>query len=242
MSGSKWNWVKSKAAREVFRLRGGGRYQHQTYHPALQKALAGERERSDIYDHLGQIFALAVEAGPGLMVELGTRGGESTRALLAAVSVNQSTLLSVDIEDCRQEGLAFAEHWRFICSDDVGFGLNGFTKWCQQQGQPDKAKLIFIDTSHEYEHTKQEIAAWVPHLNERGILLFHDTNMGKGKFARMDGSISTGWDNQRGVIRAIEEYLGRQYDENSFFTDIAKDFLVIHYPHCNGLTVLKRLS
>jgi predicted O-methyltransferase YrrM len=176
------------------------------------------------------------------MVELGTRGGESTRALLAAASINQSTLLSVDIEDCRQDRLPFAEHWQFIQADDVVFGRERFADWGRQHGMPEKAKLIFIDTSHEYEHTKQEIAAWAPHLADRGILLFHDTNMGNGKFARMDGSISLGWDNQRGVIRAIEEFLGRQYDENSFFTDIASGYLVQHYPHCNGLTVLKRLN
>jgi hypothetical protein len=148
----------------------------------------------------------------------------------------------VDIDDCRVSNLAFAEHWKFIQADDVAFGRSCFAEWCQQQSLPAKAKLIFIDTSHEYEHTKQEIAAWLPHLAERGILVFHDTNMGEGKFARMDGTISLGWDNQRGVIRAIEEHLGRQYDENSFFTDIASDFLVQHFPHCNGFTVMKRLK
>jgi len=237
-----WKRFKAKAACEVFRLRGGRRYRQQIYHPALQKALAGDREKSDIYDHLGQLFALGVEAGPGLMVELGTRGGESTRALLAAASVNQSTLLSVDIDDCRQDSLPFAEQWRFMQADDVVFGHDRFADWCRQHGMPEKARLIFIDTSHEYEHTKQEIAAWAPHLADGGILLFHDTNMGNGKFARQDGSVSLGWDNQRGVIRAIEEFLGRRYDENSFFTDIANGYLVQHYPHCNGLTVLKRLS
>jgi hypothetical protein len=67
--------------------------------------------------------------------------------------------------------------------------------------------------------------------------------MGSGVFGRLDGSASAiGWDNQRGVIRAIEEFLGRRYDESAFFVDIARGFLVTHRPNCNGFTVLRRLT
>lgn len=71
-------------------------------------------------------------------------------------------------------------------------------------------------------------------------MIFHDTNMGLGVYGRIDGSVGIGYDNERGVIRALEEFLGRQYDEKSFFCDLAGGYLIKHYPHCNGLAVLKK--
>src|SRR5579872_7286938 len=66
--------------------------------PVLTEALgrwAGSP--ADIHDHLGALFAETVAARPRLIVELGTRGGISTRALLAAAEVSDAHLLSVDI-------------------------------------------------------------------------------------------------------------------------------------------------
>ena len=124
----------------------------------------------------------------------------------------------------------------------IEFGRTGFVKWCAAANLKPEIDLLFVDTSHLYEHTKQEIAVWSPLLSERGIMIFHDTNMGRGLSGRLGHLIGHGWDNQRGVIRAIEEFLGKHYDENCFFTDVANGFLVAHYPHSNGLTVLKKLS
>ena len=73
--------------------------------------------------------------------------------------------------------------------------------------------------NYEYEHTKNEIETWIRYLSEEGVMIFHDTNMGKGIYSRTDGSIDIGCDNERGVIRAIEKFIGRHYDENSFFYD-----------------------
>ena len=69
--------------------------------PVLAQALGRwATARSDIRDHLGTLFHEAVSARPRLIVELGTRGGGSTRALLAAAEVTGAHVLSVDIEDC----------------------------------------------------------------------------------------------------------------------------------------------
>jgi hypothetical protein len=75
-----------------------------------------------------------------------------------------------------------------------------------------------------------------------GAMIFHDTNMGLW-YRSLDGRVRRGWDNQRGVIRAIEEdRLGRSYDAGAYFVDIADGFLVEHRPWCSGLTVLRRLE
>ncbi len=125
------------------------------------EALFGDRTPpvSDISDHLGDLYFEAVAARPRLIVELGTRGGESTRA---------------------------------------------------------------------------------PKVAPRGVLIFHDTHMAAA-YVRSDGSIGGGWDNRRGVIRAIEELLGRDLDETRYLAGIANGWAFRHIPKSNGFTILRRI-
>ena len=71
------------------------------------------------------------------------------------------------------------------------------------------------------------------------MAIFHDTNM-RNVYRRMDNTIGIGWDNSRGVIRAIEEFLGREYDETRFFVDVTDEWLICHHPHLSGLSYMKR--
>jgi hypothetical protein len=229
-----------KLRRFLFALRGGTRYREAYCNAVLAKALEGFQERSDISDHLGSIFFFALDANPKLMVELGTRGGESTRALLAAASLTGAVLLSVDIEDCGKLNLPFSRQWSFVVADDVEFGQHGFVEWCDARGIAPTIDVLFVDTSHEYEHTRNELAVWSRHLSPRGTMMFHDTNMGAGMYSRLDGSVGIGWSNQRSVMQAIEDLVGRKYPETSFFSDLSGGYLVKHHPNCNGLTVLKK--
>ena len=174
---------------------------------------------TDIRDHLNELFFMAAPARPKLMVELGTRGGESTRALLAAAALSNATLVSVDIDDCAGLDLPYREHWRFIKADDIKFGMDGFKQWCAEEGVEPSIEVLFIDTSHAYEHTKNEIRVWSPYLGEDGVMMFHDSNMGNGVYARTDGSFGHNPNPGRGVIQPIEEFLGRRYDENAYFAD-----------------------
>ena len=74
--------------------------------------------------------------------------------------------------------------------------------------------VLFIDTSHLYEHTVKEIEAWFPLLAPNALVMFHDTNL-RPNYTRQNGTCGVGWDNDRGVIRAIEEYLGETLDETT---------------------------
>jgi predicted O-methyltransferase YrrM len=233
-----------RARIELFRFRGGMRYAQRYYDERLSACLAGSQLRSDISDHLGALFTETVMTRPRLIVELGTRGGESTRALIAAATACNARLLSVDIDPAPPLEVPGREQWSFVQSDDVRFGrdADGLERWCAEHGLAPEADVVFIDTSHQYEHTCDELAVWHKRLAPAGVLLFHDTNMGTPIYGRLDNSVSDiAWDNQRGVIRAIEKFLGRQYDEHTFFVDIAGGFLVSHRPNCNGFTVLRRL-
>lgn len=229
--------------RMVFRLRallfsvtGGGRYSSKRYVAgiALNPPLV-----SDISDHLPIMFYVCAAAEPVLVVELGTRGGESTRSLLDAASQSGATMLSVDINDCDIGDHSHRDRWHFEQADDTVFA-GRFNEWCREKNLEPVIDVLFIDTSHEYEHTCRELAAWLPFVAEKGVVMLHDTNMGKGIFRRLDLSLDKSWNNQRGVIRAIEEMLGTRYDENALFSDIHAHWLVAHLPYSNGLTILKR--
>jgi cephalosporin hydroxylase len=102
--------------------------------------------------------------------------------------------------------------------------------------------VLFIDTSHLYDHTVKEIAAWFPLLNDKALVIFHDTNLdGKGYY-RKDGKMEMNWNNDRGVTRAIEEYLNMPIDEKTDFEKtIQRDdikWTLKHYSNSNGLLLL----
>lgn len=220
-------------------LRGGVRFQQCLYGKDHDQFPI---RRSDISDHLGSLFFHVACNQPKLIVELGTRGGESTKVLVQAAEMFDAQVLSIDINDCSNVQIPDSPRWHFVQSDDIIFGQSRFTQWCTDHGLPALADVIFIDTSHLYEHTRQEIATWIPYLAPQGAMMFHDTNMGTGTYQRLDGSLAFGWNNDRGVIRAVEEFLGVQYNENQFISELCGEYLVRHYPNCNGFTVLQRIK
>jgi hypothetical protein len=236
--------LATKLGRVTRRLK-PARWRASAPHPVLAEALGPlAASGGDMHDHFGVLFYEAVASHPRLLVELGTRGGASTRALLAAAEICDAHLVSVDLEDCSGIALPdrFRRRWTFVQADDITFSGQPFEAFCRARGLPPRAELILVDTSHEYDHTRAEVAAWLPRLASRGAILFHDTNMGSGWFRRLDGKVEPGWDNRRGVIRVLEDLLGRRYDESTHFADAAAGFAVRHVPRSSGLTVLRRLG
>jgi predicted O-methyltransferase YrrM len=214
------------------------KYKHKFYNEPLADYLK-EIPVSDISEHLGLLFYFATDINPKLIVELGTGSGNSTRALLAAASISKAALLSIDNSDCTEFANGNRDLLHFIQADDVAFGTNEFSDWCRGHSLKPAIDILFVDTSHEYDHTKQEIAVWGRYLSKNGIMLFHGTNPGNG-CKKTDDSIPDGHDSDRGAIKAIEEFVGRHYDEYSFFYDLTETYSLIHFPFSNGLTVIKK--
>ncbi len=52
-----------------------------------------------------------------------------------------------------------------------------------------KINVLFIDGDHTYEGCKADIEAWLPHMIEDGVMLFHDCD-----------------ETSPGVVRAVEEF------------------------------------
>lgn len=120
-------------------------------------------EPSDIWEHLPTLYAHVVAENARVVVELGVRSGNSTAALLAAVELTGGHLWSVDI-DTQPAGFDNHPQWTFIQGNDLATA----------DQLPATIDVLFIDTSHHYEHTLAELRLYGP--RSRWIVL-HDTEL-----------------------------------------------------------------
>lgn len=138
-------------------------------------------EQVDMAPHYPTLTRYARECT--LIVEFGVRGGVSTWALLDGL-YEGGHMWSVDIVDCVVPPRVSEDPaWTFIVGDDMDPEV--------QKQLPEKADLVFIDTSHEYEHTVKEIALALT-LNPRR-LVFHDYVMAPVAQAVDEFCASSGW-------------------------------------------------
>ena len=140
---------------------------------------------TDISDHLETIFIECLNIQPRLIVELGVGDGESTFVLERVAKLWKAKLISVDIADCKN--VSFYRHRIFVHKDDIEFA-GQFKDFCNENHTEPSIDILFIDTSHLYEHTVEEIRNWFPFLAGRAKVIFHDTNM-KETFKRKDGTV-----------------------------------------------------
>lgn len=162
---------------------------------------------SDINHHLGLLYSLA----RGNVVELGTRTGVSTAALLAGVAERGGHVWSVDLEDC--SGLFDSELWTFVQGDsrDVDGFFSRITVPPELRDVTGRMlfDLILIDTEHTYEQAAAELDAWSEYLWPGGHILLHDTETFPG------------------VRRAVEEFCQE------------KGWEVTYILPCNGMAIVE---
>lgn len=206
--------------------------------PELNEIVRHAQKRNDISDHLVTLFAESLPVKPALIVELGVRNGLGSTIVFERVAKRcDAVLVSVDLQPCSRPSPY--QKWFFVQQDDIVLAQE-FKSWCQERKIPPAIDILFIDTSHLYDHTVQEIASWFPWLSEKAKVFFHDSNQ-KTLYRRKDGSIGFAWNNQRGVIRALESYFGKRLLEHTDFIDCGKGWLIKHHAHCNGLTILEKM-
>lgn len=215
----------------------GKRAHHRTGLRSFDEVVERSLTRTDISDHLTTLFLESLAVRPSLIVELGVRGGESTFVLERIARLYRAKLVSVDIADCSH--VSSYPDWVFVKSDDIVFAQK-FPSWCREQGIAGSVDVLFIDTSHEFEHTLAEITNWFPFLSDRCKVFVHDTNM-KKIYYRKDGSMGFGWPKRRGVIAALETYFDRKFDERHDFNEFVGGWLLKHHALCCGLTILERV-
>jgi predicted O-methyltransferase YrrM len=194
-------------------------------------------ENTDISDHLETLFVESLSLRPKLIVELGVRTGQSTFVFERVAKLCDSFLVSVDIEP--QLASSSWDRWSFIQEDDLTLA-DRFGNWCLDKGVQSKIDVLFIDTNHEYEHTKKEIAKWFPLLSPKAKVFFHDANVTL-LYKRRNGTIGKAYNDDRDIMRAIEEYVGGSFNEKKDFVELKGSWLVKHRAICNGMTVLQKV-
>jgi len=209
---------------------------------SLSKELSEIKVKSlidtDISDHLETLFVESLAVKPRLIVELGVRTGQSTFVFERVAKLSDAYLVSVDIEP--QKSSSSWNKWSFVHEDDLVFA-DRFADWCRGKRIEPKIDVLFIDTSHEYNQTKREISKWFPFLSEKAVVFFHDANV-RLFYKRRNGTIGKAYNDDRDVMRAIEEYLGTHFNEKKDFIKIEGFWLIKHKAICNGMTILKRTS
>jgi len=204
----------------------------------LDEVIIRSRQRTVINDHLPLLFIESLRSSPKLIVELGVESGQSTFALERVARLCKSKLVSVDIADCSD--VCRWKDWIFIKRNDLEFAKT-FPDWCRENNITPQIDILFIDTDHLYEQTLNEIRLWFPYLSKKAKVFFHDSNV-RPVYRRKDGSIGTAPDYQRGVTRALEEYLGYSFHEEEDFIAHKNGWLIRHCANCNGFTMLEKLE
>lgn len=122
---------------------------------------------ADINEHLETMFNLCVEHDVKTVVELGVRGGMSTAAFLHAMDQTEGMLYSYDINQhtCHPE-ITLHSRWRFTRGNDTDPNVVRQVPDCD---------LLFIDTSHAYDHTLFELRTYAPKAKK--LVVLHDTQL-----------------------------------------------------------------
>jgi predicted O-methyltransferase YrrM len=162
-------------------------------------ALQAERDArqdawSDIQGHLPFLYDSVCRFPGARVLELGIRSGTSTGVLLAAVEQADGHLWSVDLEEPRVPSWwPLTGRWTLTVGDDLDAEII--------TGQPTGVDLLLLDTSHAYQHTLDELRAYVPRVKPGGLVCCHDTLL-VGHDARGMGIEGDGGE----VWRALDAY------------------------------------
>lgn len=124
------------------------------------------RTKGDMQPHVQRLHDLVVEMGARNIVELGVRKGASSAAFLHAVHQTDGHLTSVELT----EPQPFVDtRWSFIGGDDMSPGVIAQV--------PDDIDVLFIDTTHRWNHTAAELDVYGRMVRDGGVVACHDTDL-----------------------------------------------------------------
>ena len=175
-----WRPIFAHAAQRIAdegRVQFAGSAQHQRdINHAASLPNAGDRYAwwlnrwSDIQAHLPTLYAL----GRGTVVELGSRSGMSTAALLAGVQSRGGMVYSIDV-DPQCERLFSDPQWFFLCGSSTSQTTVGRLITLVNADGP-FIDTLFVDTEHTRAQVEAELAAWGPWVRPGGTIAFHDVD------------------------------------------------------------------
>tara|TARA_Y100000768_G_C23832950_1_gene612306 strand:- start:35 stop:784 length:750 start_codon:yes stop_codon:yes gene_type:complete len=193
---------------------------------------------NDICHQFDNLFYEIVSHNPKVILELGVRKGESTFVFNRIQKLLNNIHISIDIEDCSE--VLNDPKWIFKKHDSIDF-LKNYNSWSSKNIDSLNPDVIFIDTSHLYDETLQEIKFSAEILNNNGSIIFHDTN--HNYFTYLDNNIiynKFNYKPQLGVKLALEKYFDCKFNFKESFIIIRNGWLIKHYPESFGLTVMRK--
>lgn len=165
------------------------------------------------------VFSEAVQKGKDgdLFVEIGTWKGAST-AYMGVEILNSGKKIKFDAIDCFCGLKAENDYYTLTEVYDEAVNnlkplidlnvltlIKAYSPEISSNYEDESIFFCFIDGSHEYEHVKSDIKAWLPKVKKGGIIAGHDfygiNHPGYGK-------------DHIGVFRAVDEEFGYQNVEN----------------------------
>jgi predicted O-methyltransferase YrrM len=125
---------------------------------------------SDVQGHLQTLYESVCRHPKARVLELGTREGYSTAALLAAAEMVDGHVWSVDLgAPSVPAWWGETGRWTLTVGDDLDPAV--------ADAQPAELDVLFIDTSHTYDQTLDELRLYVPRVRPGGRVLLHDTEL-----------------------------------------------------------------
>jgi len=153
------------------------------------------------------------------IVELGTYVGESTQLFLLDAEIKNNIIHTIDVSfDSLPQEIKNNNRLNMILGDSPTVGKYWDTPF----------DILFVDTFHIKEQVLSELYYWYPHVNEGGLLIFHDTNWPEDKHDEYGDIL---WERPE---EAIKEFF--KIPDLNFENDYIKS---VNYPEKWGLTIIE---
>ncbi|MEP2530548.1 class I SAM-dependent methyltransferase [Shimia sp.] len=136
----------------------------------LLNVRGSQSEDASAADQLLFLRDQALARPNGTFLELGTWQGQATKVMLNALNGARGTLVSVDIEDCRDAGAG--PNWQFVQSDSK----DDATVLAHAPVLKDGIDLVYVDGLHTVAQVYAEIKAWFPLVRQGGMIVFDDVD------------------------------------------------------------------